>query len=94
MVNKATAAKKLKLHHKSAGSSKQLFKQVIFTIVILTLLSGGTSFLLASQERLSPQQKLLLETSSVTWEMGIEATLGLLLGKATDLSHREEEQDK
>ncbi len=94
MGNKATSVKESKLHDKSEVNSKRLFKQVFFTIVSLTLLSGGTSLLLASQEHLSPQQKLVFETSSATWQMGIEAIFGLLGGKATDLFHQEEEQDK
>jgi len=94
MENQGTSVKESKVHNKSVVNSKRLFKQVFCTIVSLTVLSGGTSVLLASQEYLSPQQKLVFETSSAIWQMGTEAIFGLLAGKATDLFHQEEEQDK
>lgn len=94
MSNKVTSVKQLKLHYKSALNSKRLFKQVFFTVVSLTILSGGTSLLLASQEQLSPQQKRVFETSSATWQMGIEAISGLLGGKATNFFHQKQEQEQ
>lgn len=70
------------------------FQQVFFTVVSLTLLSGGTSFWLASQHYLTPQQNRVFESCSTTWQMGIGAIFGLLGSKATDLFHQEEEKEQ
>lgn len=68
------------------------FQQVFFTVVSLTLLSGGTLLWLASQEHLSEQQNQVFETCSATWQMGIGAVFGLLGSKATDLFYQEREE--
>lgn len=70
------------------------FKLVFGTVVGLTMLSGGTAFRLAAQERLSPQQTRVFETCSATWQMGVGAVFGLLGSKATDLFHLEQEDNK
>lgn len=70
------------------------FQQVFFTTVSLTLLSGGTSLWLASQEHLSPQQDRVFESCSTTWQMGIGAVFGLLGSKATDSFQQQEEKEE
>lgn len=61
------------------------FQQVFFTVVCLTLLSGATSFNLASQANLSREQARIFETCNTTWNMGVGAIFGLLGSKAADL---------
>ena len=61
------------------------FQQVFFTVVFFTLLSGGTSLTLATQDNLSAHQDRIFESSTTTWQMGIGAIFGLLGSKATDL---------
>jgi hypothetical protein len=70
------------------------FQQVFFTVVSLTLLSGGASFWLAANEQLSPQQARVFETCNTTWNMGIGAIFGLLGSKATDLFQTEDEEEE
>ena len=61
------------------------FQQVFFTVVCFTLLSGGVSLWLASQNGLSPEQIRLFETCNITWNTGIGVIFGLLGSKATKL---------
>ncbi|MBV8888007.1 MAG: hypothetical protein JO235_28970 [Chroococcidiopsidaceae cyanobacterium CP_BM_RX_35] len=68
------------------------FKLVFFTVVSLTLLSGGTSLWLASQPQLSSEQNRIFESCSTTWQLGTGAIFGLLGGKAADALHQEEEE--
>ena len=63
------------------------FQQIFFTVLFLTLLSGGTSLWLAKEENLSQQQNRIFETTTMTWNMGIGVIFGLLGGKATTLPH-------
>jgi len=70
------------------------FKLVFFTVVGLTLLSGGTSLWFASQEQLSPQEEQVFKTSSETWSAGIVAVFGLLGGQAVSLLHQEEKKEE
>jgi hypothetical protein len=72
----------------------QAFQQVFFTVVSLTLLSGGTSLWLASQENLSTQQNRVFESTSTTWQMGTGIVFGLLGGKATELFEQEDVENK
>ena len=67
--------------NKKITSSK--FQQVFFTVLFLTLLSGGTSLWLADKENLSEQQIRIFETTTMTWNMGVGVIFGLLGGKAT-----------
>jgi hypothetical protein len=69
------------------------FKLVFFTVVGLTLLSGGTSVWLASQEQLSPPEVQVFQTSSETWQTGIGAVFGLLGGQAANLLQQEENKE-
>lgn len=69
------------------------FQQVFFTVLFLTLLSGGTSFWMASQTNLSSQQNRIFENLTTTWQMGIGAIFGLLGSKATDLFDSQEEDE-
>ncbi|MFM7427912.1 MAG: hypothetical protein ACKO7W_23420 [Elainella sp.] len=62
-----------------------VFQQVFFTVVCLTLLSGGGSLWLSSKGNLSPEQTRVFETCNTTWNMGIGAIFGLLGSKAADL---------
>ena len=67
------------------------FQLVFFTVLFLTLLSGGTSLWLACQDDLSPHQDRIFENVTTTWQMGVGAIFGLLGGKAADLFQPEEE---
>jgi hypothetical protein len=69
------------------------FKLVFFTVVSLTLLSGGTSVWFASQEQLSLPEEQVFQTSSETWQTGIGAVFGLLGGQAANLLHQEEKKE-
>lgn len=68
------------------------FKLVFFTVLFLTLLSGGTSLWLVSQDDLSPHQESIFESSTNNWQMGVGAIFGLLGSKATDLFQVEKEE--
>lgn len=70
------------------------FQQVFLTVVCFTLLSGGGSFWLATQDNLTPEQTRVFETCNTTWNMGIGAIFGLLGSKATDLLEDEEEDEE
>ncbi|MDY6938292.1 MAG: hypothetical protein SWY16_11550 [Cyanobacteriota bacterium] len=70
------------------------FQQVFFTVVSITLLSGGTSLWLASKAELSPQQIRVFENCTATWQMGIGAVFGLLGSKATDLFETDDGDDR
>ncbi len=69
------------------------FHQVFFTVVCLTLLSGGGSFWLSEKENLSPEQTRIFETCNTTWNMGIGAIFGLLGSKATDRFQSKSEEE-
>ena len=66
------------------------FQQIFFTVLFLTLLSGGTSLWLAGKEKPSEQQKRIFETTTMTWNMGVGVIFGLLGGKATALPQKKE----
>lgn len=68
------------------------FQLVFFTVLFLTLLSGGTSLWLASQDDLSPHQERIFESSTTTSQMGVGAIFGLLGSKATDLFQAKEDE--
>lgn len=70
------------------------FRLVFYTVVGFTLLSGGASIWLATQDDLSPQQTRVFETCNTTWNMGIGAIFGLLGSKATELFRSEDEEEK
>jgi hypothetical protein len=65
---------------------KRAFRQVFFAILFLTLLSGGTSLWLASQQKLSPQQSRILDIASTSWQIGLEAVFELAIVKATHIT--------
>jgi hypothetical protein len=60
---------------------KTSFQQVFFTVVALTLLSGGASIWLSGQDNLSSQESRIFEICNTTWNMGIGAIFGLLGGR-------------
>lgn len=68
------------------------FKLVFYTVVGLTIFSGGTAFFLASQDHLSEHQNRVFETCSTTWQMGTGAIIGLLGGKATNYLRQVDEE--
>lgn len=70
------------------------FQQVFFTVLFLTLLSGGVSCWMASQSNPSPQQNRIFENAMTTWQIGVGAIVGLLGGKATDLLHVDDSELK
>lgn len=61
------------------------FLLVFCTTTSFTLLSGGCSIWLSTNNSLSPHQTRVFETCNTTWNMGIGAIFGLLGSKATDL---------
>jgi hypothetical protein len=61
------------------------FLLVFFTTTSFTLLSGGCSIWLSTNDSLSQPQTRVFETCNATWNMGIGAIFGLLGSKATDL---------
>lgn len=62
-------------------ASNTPYRYFIFpTVVLLTLLSGAVSLLLASEPNLTEQQRRVLESSSSTWLMGTGTIFGLLGG--------------
>lgn len=69
------------------------FKLVFFTVVSMTMMSGGISVWLAYQDNLSEQQNRVFETSSATWQMGVGAVFGLLGSQAADLLHQDDEDE-
>ena len=87
-----TFASKITPHY--FGASKivnlkpNIFQLVFFTVLFLTLLSGGTSLWLADKENLSDRQNRIFETTTTTWNMGIGVIFGLLGGKATSDSSK------
>ncbi len=66
------------------------FLLVFFTTTSFTLLSGGCSVWLSSNE-LSPQRTRVFETCNTTWNMGIGAIFGLLGSKAAELLETEQD---
>lgn len=69
------------------------FQQVFFTVLFLTLLSGGISIWMASNENLTPQENRIFENSTSTWQMGVGAIFGLLGGKAAEIWQPNQEED-
>lgn len=75
------------------------FTLVFFSVLSLTILSGGTSLWLASQRDLTEYQVRILENSTATWQTGVGAIFGLLGSKATDLleanaNDKDEDEDE
>jgi hypothetical protein len=68
------------------------FQQVFFTVLSITILSGGVACWMASQSKLSPEQNRIFENAMTTWQIGVGAIVGLLGGKATDLLRSEGEK--
>jgi hypothetical protein len=69
-----------------------IFPRVFFTVVFLTLLSGGVSVWFSTKNPLSPQQSRVFETSNTTWNLGIGAIVGLLGSKAIDKPASDEDE--
>jgi hypothetical protein len=63
---------------------KTNFQTVFFTVVTLTLLSGGASIWLSTQDNLTSQESRIFEICNTTWNMGIGAIFGLLGGRDTN----------
>lgn len=68
------------------------FQQVFFTVVFLTLISGGSSVALSTQGQLSSHQDRIFESFTTTWQMGVGAIFGLLGSKATDLCEEDDDE--
>jgi hypothetical protein len=75
------------------GKITSAFQMVFATVILLTLLSGGSSVWLSCQKKLSPEQIRVFETCNTTWNMGIGAIFGLLGSKATNLFNAEEQDE-
>lgn len=72
--------------------SKPVFQQVFFTVFMLTLISGGTSFWLASYSKLSAYQNRIFEISTITWQMGMNSIFGLLGSKTLEAFQQDKEK--
>ena len=70
------------------------FKQILTTVVLLTLLSGGVSIWLTTKTPLLPQESRVFEICNTTWNMGILAIFGLLGGKTTDRPTSNEDEEE
>jgi hypothetical protein len=57
------------------------FHYVFATVIFLTFFSGGVSFWISTEDRLSPQRERIFETCNSTWNMGVGAIFGLLSSK-------------
>ncbi|MEG3959413.1 hypothetical protein [Microcoleus sp. herbarium2] len=57
------------------------FQYVFATVIFFTLLSGGVSFWISTEDRPSSQQARIFETCNSTWNMGVGAIFGLLSSK-------------
>ncbi|MEG5175950.1 hypothetical protein [Microcoleus sp. B3-D7] len=57
------------------------FQYVFATVIFFTLLSGGVSLRISTEDRPSPQQARIFETCNSTWNMGVGAIFGLLSSK-------------
>ena len=83
---------------KTPNTTTSTFQEVFLTVVLLTVLSGGTSVYLAYQQTLSTQQQHIFVSLTTTWQMGVGAIFGLLGRKSTDLflpqSEPEEDETK
>ena len=55
------------------------FQQLFLSVLFLTLLSGGTSLCLVSQEKISEQKSRILEIANTTWEVGLGAIFELAI---------------
>lgn len=77
--------------NKDTVKTNKAFKIVFSATLAITLLCGGTSVSLASQEDLTEAQKRILENCIVTWQTGCGAIFGLLGSKATDLLESKDE---
>ena len=73
------------MHPHKTVKTNRAFKLVFSATLIITVLSGGTSVWLASQEKLTESQQRILENYMATWQTGCGAIFGLLGSKATDL---------
>ncbi len=70
------------------------FQQIFFTVVCLTLLSGGVSVWYSTKNPLTPGESRVFETSNTTWNLGIGAIVGLLGSKALDKPPSDEDGAK
>ena len=76
---------------KNQVKTNRAFKLVFSATITITVLSGGTSIWLASQDNLTQPQQRILENYIATWQTGCGAIFGLLGSKATDLLESKED---
>lgn len=67
------------------------FEYVFATVVCITLLSGGMSFWISTEDQLSPQRERIFENCNRTWNMGVGAIFGILGTKAVQDDQDEDE---
>ncbi|MEG4022996.1 hypothetical protein [Microcoleus sp. S13C4] len=67
------------------------FQYVFATVIFFTLLSGGVSFWISTEDQPSPQQARIFETCNNTWNMGVGAIFGLLSSKVVQDNDDDEE---
>ncbi len=66
------------------NTNTNAFQEVFLTVFLLTLLSGGASVYLSSQQTLSTQQRHIFVSLMTTWQMGVGSIFGLLGLKTND----------
>jgi hypothetical protein len=66
------------------NTTTNAFQEVFLTVVLLTLLSGGASVYLSSQQALSTQQQHLCISLMTTFQMGFKSMIELLGRKPND----------
>ncbi|GEM_PF-2304383 len=66
------------------NTNTNAFQEVFLTVFLLTLLSGGASVYLSSQQTLSTQQRHIFVSLMTTWQMGVGSIFGLLGRKTND----------
>lgn len=64
------------------------------TVVALTIISGATSFILASEPNPTDQQRRIIESTSNTWLMGTGTIFGLLGGCSSSTSKLGEREER
>jgi hypothetical protein len=75
------------------NNNKFAYQKILRAAIFFTLLSGGCSMWLSSQDTLTCQQEQLFETANNTWKVGTHAIFGLLGNGAISLFQEEENEE-
>jgi hypothetical protein len=85
--------KSTKMRKNTPPPSPSPFQYVFATVIFFTLLSGGVSFWISTEDRPSPQQARIFETCNSTWNMGVGAMFGLLSSKVVQDNDDDDDDD-